>query len=78
MWPQYRGLEDNNVKFLHHLISNHNITHPDVTELIKILLSVAPSTSPLDHSYSKLSKISYNYRNALIKVSTLILALMEH
>ena len=64
VWPQYRGLEDISVKILPHFISNHAITHPNVIELIKILLSVAPSTSPMKRSYRKLSKICYKDRNA--------------
>ena len=58
VWPQYISLEDNDVQFLHHLISNHAINHPNDIELIKILFSVAPSTSPLECSYGKLSEIS--------------------
>ena len=61
---EFRGLEDNHVKFLHHLFSNHTVTHPHAIELIKILLSVAPSASPLERCYSKLSKICYKDRNA--------------
>ena len=48
MCPQYRGLDDNNDKFLHQLILNHTITHPSVKELTIVLLSIAPSTSPLE------------------------------
>ena len=61
VWPQYRDLEDYNAKFLHH--SNHTIIHINVIELIKILLSVAPSL--LERSYGQLSKICYKDRNAL-------------
>ena len=67
IWPQYRDNEDKqtiHIKFLNHL-SNHTITHPNVLELIKILLSVAPSTTPLERSYSKLSKICQKDRNKM-------------
>ena len=50
MCPQYRGLDDNNDKLLHQLILNHTITHPSVKELTIVLLSIAPSTSPLESS----------------------------
>ena len=45
VWPQYRGLADNNVKILHHLISNHTSTHPNFIELIKTysLLHLVPA-----------------------------------
>lgn len=31
VWPQYKCLADNNVKFFYHLIPNHSITYPNVT-----------------------------------------------
>ena len=46
------------------------MTHPSVIELIKILLSVAPSTISLERSYIKPSKICCKDRNAL-EVSTM-------
>lgn len=48
--PQYSGLDNNNDKFWHQLILNHTVTHPSAKELTIILLSVAPSTSPLESS----------------------------
>ena len=50
MCPQYSGVDNNNDKFWHQLILNHTVTHPSVKELTIILLSVAPSTSPLESS----------------------------
>ena len=66
LWPKYR--EDKKFgsnKFFQHIIENHTITHPDVMELLKILLAVAPSTGPLERSYSKLAKICYKDRNQI-------------
>ena len=65
--PQYQEcIKDQHINFLNHILSNYTITHPDVCDLLRILLAIAPSTSPLEQSFSKLSKICFKYRNNLL------------
>ena len=67
-WAQYRDIKNKHslhLIFFNHILSNHTITHPNISELIKIFISVAPNTSPLERSFSKLAKICYKDRNQL-------------
>ena len=65
--PQYQEcIKDQHINFLNHILSNYTITHPDVCDLLRILITIAPSTSPLEQSFSKLSKICFKDRNNLL------------
>ena len=66
IWPQYsEDVKGRHINFFTYIISHHSITHPNICELIRILMSVCPSTGPLERSYSKLAKICYKDRNQL-------------
>lgn len=65
------------MNFFEHILSNHTITHPDVTELLRILIAVAPSTGPLERSYSKLAKICYKDRNQILSENLEVLYLLS-
>ena len=47
------------------MISLHTVTHPNIFELIKLIIAIAGTTGPLERSYSKLAKICYKDRNQL-------------
>ena len=67
VWPQYQEcIKDQHINFLNHILSNYTITHPDVCDLLRILITIAPSTSPLEQSFSKLSKICFKDTNILL------------
>ena len=66
VWPQYREcIKDQHINFLNHILSNYTITHLDVCNLL-ILITIAPSTSPLQQTFSKISKICFKDRNNLL------------
>ena len=48
-------------------MSSYTITHPDVCNLLRILITTASSTSLLEQSFSKLSKISFKDRNNFLE-----------
>ena len=65
-WGRFKNLKvDALYTFYCHIIDNHYINYPNVCELLLILMSISPNTSPLERSYSKLSKICYKDRNRL-------------
>ena len=77
VWPQYQEcIKDQHINFLNHILSNYTITHPDVCDLLRILITIAPSTSPLEQSFSKLSKICFKDRNNLLTKNQEILYLL--
>ena len=77
-WPKYREQKKtSHIDFFEHILSNHTITHPDLCEMVKILLAVAPSTGPLERSYSKLAKICYKDRNKILSKNLEILYLLS-
>ena len=47
-------------------MSNYTINDPNVCNLLRILITIATSTSPLEQSFSKLSKICFKDRNNLL------------
>ena len=55
LWPQYIDKKDANLQLLTHIFNNYIIIHPNMCVLIKVLLTVSPSTRPLERSFSKLS-----------------------
>ena len=66
LWPKFfKDKINGNKQLWQSIISNHKITYPNLTELVKILFSIAPLTGPLERSYSKLAKICYKDRNRL-------------
>ena len=67
VWPQYQKcIKDQHINFLHHVFSNYTIIHPDVCDLLRNLITTASSTSPLEQSFSKFSKICFKDRNNLL------------
>ena len=65
-WGRFKALKvDALFAFYCHIIDNHYINFPNVCELLLILMSFSPNTSPLERSYSKLAKICYKDRNRL-------------
>ena len=67
VWLQYREcIKDQHINFVNHILSNYTITHPDVCDLMMILITIAPSTRPLEQSFSKLCKICFKDRNNLL------------
>ena len=66
LWPKFfKDKINGNEEFWQSIISNYTITYPNLTQLVRILFAVAPSTGPLERSYSKLAKICYKDRNRL-------------
>ena len=65
-WGRFKPLKvDALFSFYCHIIDNHYINFPNVCELLLILMSFSPNTSPLERDYSKLAKICYKDRNRL-------------
>ena len=62
-WPEYQHeTRTSQQRFLGHILSIYNITHVGISKLLRILISVAPSTGSLERSFSKLSNICYKER----------------
>ena len=59
------------------ILPQYTIAHPNICDLVRILLAVAPSTGPLERSYSKLAKICYKDRNQLLSANMEILYLLS-
>ena len=67
VWPQYpECIKDQDINFLNHILSNYTISHPDVCDLLRILITIASSTSPLEQFFRKLSKICFKNKNNLL------------
>ena len=77
VWPQYReSVKDRHIKFTEHVLSHHTITHPHVCDLLRMFdvcgclrIAIAPNTSPLEQSFSNLSKICYKDKNLFLSKS---------
>ena len=52
-------------RFWDHVLEEHAIDYPNMSDLLLILLSVSPGTGPLERSFSKLSKICYKDRGCI-------------
>ena len=81
-WPKFRN--DGklaNLNMIQHVLENYLISHPNLCELLQLILSVSSPTGPLERSFSKLAKICYKDRNQLksenIKTLYLLSALKE-
>ena len=74
-WGKYKDQSNALRTFFQYIIDNYMINFPNICELLLILLSCSPNTSPLERSYSKLTKICYKDRNKLEskKIETLYL-----
>ena len=52
LWPKYRPEPiTSHQRFLDDILSNDNITHPSICELLRILISISPSTGSLEISF---------------------------
>ena len=52
-------------RFWDHVLEEHAIDYPNMSDLLLILLSISPGTGPLERSFSKLSKICYKDRGCI-------------
>ena len=78
LWPKFcKDKANGNRKFWQTIISNYTITYPNLTTLVRILFAIAPSTGPLERSYSKLAKLCYKDRNRLTNEHLEILYLLS-
>ena len=69
-WGRFKDIKTTAIqKFYYYIIDNYMINYPNVCEMLLILMGAAPNTSPLERSYSKLTKICYKDRNRLGKVN---------
>ena len=87
LWPVFNKIwlkyhdhkKTRHMQFVGHVLSQCSITHPHLCDLVRILLAVAPSTRPLERSYSKLAKLCLKDQNQLssknIKVLYILAAL---
>ena len=60
-----KDLKDGNISFWKHLLSLYAISHRNICKLVEIIFSVAGNTSPLERSYSRLTKLCPKDRNNL-------------
>ena len=66
-WNEFKDIKiDALYKFYSFIVDNYMISHPNVCEMLLILMAASPNTSPLERSYSKLAKICYKDRNRLM------------
>ena len=66
-WNKFKDIKVGALyKFYSFIVDNYMISHPNVCEMLLILMAASPNTSPLERSYSKLAKICYKDRNKLL------------
>ena len=51
--------------FWTHILEEHSISYPNLTDLILIILTISPGTGPLERNFCKLAKICYNDRGCI-------------
>lgn len=64
-WQKYKDTSPKSTRmltFLVHIVEKYCIEYSNLTDLVLILLSISPGTSPLERSYAKLTKICYKGR----------------
>jgi hypothetical protein len=49
-------------RFWVHIVEEHSIQYPNLSDLILLLLAITPGTGPLERSFSPLAKICYKDR----------------
>ena len=49
-------------RFWMHIVEEHYIEYPNLSDLVLILFSISPGTGPLERSFSPLAKICYKDR----------------
>ena len=61
-WWKFKDSKPSSIRmhrFWDHVLEEHAIDYPNMSDLLLILLSVSPGSGPLERSFSKLSKICY-------------------